>query len=170
MNSDTKIRSIGLAGLGCLAVWVTLSFGNCFYLSFESARWPVLPVQIVSSSVDTGISNVGRWWAPNVEYEYEVNGHAYRSTGVRYFMPAYYQQGEARAVQARYPQGSRTKASYDPADPGRSVLEPGVPSGLWARSLIPVFLWSLCGCILYELKHPKRRMLVRSTPEEPSYE
>jgi len=126
----------------------------------------MLPVQVVSSGVDTGTSNVGRWWAPNVEYEYQVDGHVYRSTTLRYFMPAYYQQGEARAVQAEYPQNSEAKAAYDPAHPGRSVLEPGVPSGLWARAPIPIFLWSLCAGILYEMKNPGRRILVESTPEE----
>ena len=166
MNSDTKIRSIGLAGLAILAVWVTLSLGSCFYLCLQSSRWPTLPVRIVSSGIDTGVSNVGRWWAPNVEFEYAVNGKTYRSTSVRYFMPAFYQQGEARAIQAEYPQGSQTRAAYDPVNPGRSVLEPGVPTGLWARAIIPVFLWSLCACILYEMKNPQRRTLARSIPEE----
>jgi hypothetical protein len=166
MNSDTKIRSIGLAGLATVALWVTLSLGSCFYLCLQSSRWPKLPVRIVSSGVDTGISNVGRWWSPDIEFEYGVNGKIYHSTSVRYFMPAFYQQGEARAIQAEYPKGSQTKAAYDPANPGRGVLEPGVPTGLWARAIIPVFLWSLCGAILYEMKNPQRRILVRSIPEE----
>ena len=166
MTSDTKVRSIGLAGLATVAIWVTLSLGNCFYLCLQSSRWPRLPVQIVSSAINTGISNVGRWWTPNVEFEYAVDGKTYRSTSVRYFMPAFYQQAEARAVQAEYPQGSEAKAAYDPANPRRSVLEPGVPTGLWARTIIPGFLWSLCACILYEVKKPQRRILVRSIPEE----
>ena len=166
MNSDTKIRSIGLASLATVAIWVTLNLGNCFYLCLQSSHWPQLPVRIVSSEVDTGISNAGRWWAPNVEFEYRVNGKAYRSTSVRYFIPAFYQQGEARAVQAEYPQGGQAKAAYDPANPGRGVLEPGVPTGLWTRAIVPVFLWSLCACILYEMKNPQRRILLRSIPKE----
>ena len=170
MNSDTKIRSVGLFGLGILAVWVTLSLGSCFYLCFESLRWPTVTAQVVSSGVDTGISNMGRWWAPNIEYEYTVGGRTYRSTSVRYFMPAYYQQTEAHALQAEYPRRSHTKAAYDPGDPGRGVLEPGVPSGLWLRAVIPVFLWSLCGLIFYEIKHPGRRFLLRAAPEESGFE
>jgi hypothetical protein len=170
MNSDTRIRSIGLAGLAVFAIWITLSLGNCFYLCLESARWPTSPVKVVSSGVDTGVSNVGRWWAPNVEYEYEVNGQTHRSTTIRYFMPAYYQQAEARAVQSEYPQGAQMKAAYDPANPGRSVLEPGVPSALWARAIIPVFLWSLCGCVLYGVWNPQRGILERSVPEEASFD
>ena len=166
MNSDTKIRSIGLAGLATVALWVTLSLGNCLYLCLQSSRWPRLPVRIVSSGVDTGISNAGRWWTPNVEFEYLVNGKIYRSTSVRYFMPPFYQQGEARAVQAEYPQGSEAKAAYDPANPDRGVLEPGVPAGLWARAIIPVFLLSLCAGILYEMKNLRPRIVVRPIPEE----
>jgi len=112
---------------------------------------------------------VGCWWAPNIEYEYEVNGQTHRSTTIRYFMPAYYQQAEARAVQAEYPQGTQTKAAYDPANPGRSVLEPGVPSGLWARAIIPVFLWSLCAWVPYGVRNPQPEM-GRSVPEEASFD
>ena len=168
MNSDTRIRSIGLIGLGALAVWVTLSLSASFFLCLNSLRWPTVPVRIVSSGVSTGTSNIGHWWAPEVEYEYAVSGHVYRSTNIRYFMPTFYQQEEARAVRAAYPNGTEAKASYDPHNPSRSVLEPGLPAGLWERALIPAFFWGLIGYILFEMKNPERRLLLRPSNEEAS--
>jgi hypothetical protein len=166
MNSDTRIRSIGLSLLGTIAVWVTLMIGNSFYLCANSARWPKLSVRIVSSSITTGTSNMGRWWAPEVEYEYGVNGRIYHATNIRYFMPAIFQEEGARAIQAAYPQNRFTSAAYDPADPTRAVLEPGIPSNLWVRPLVPLFLWSLCGFIFYGLKSPNRKPELRSATED----
>lgn len=166
MNSDTKIRFVGLVGLGSIAVWLTLSLGNCLYLCLTSLRWPTVLVRVTSSEVNTGVSNLGHWWVPDVEYEYQLGGQAYHSTNIHYLMPVFYHEEEARAVQATYPQDAKIRAAYDPRNPGRSVLEPGLPSGMWERALIPVFFWGLTAYLFYEIKHPERRLLLRSNPEE----
>jgi hypothetical protein len=166
MNSDTRIRFVGLFGLGSVAVWLTLSLGSCLYLCLTSLHWPTVPVQVTLSGVNTGSSNLGNWWSPDVRYEYQLDGHVYRSSNVRYLMPVFYHREEATAVQAAYPLGTQTKAAYDPHNPERSVLEPGVPPNMWERALIPVFFWALTAYILYEIKHPARRVLLRSNPEE----
>ncbi len=170
MNSDTKIHLVGLIGLGSIAVWLTLSLGTCFYLCLTSLRWPTVPVQVTASGVNTGTSNLGNWWAPDVQYEYHLGGRVYRSTNIRYLMPPFYHEEEARVVQAAYPQGAEVKAAYDPKNPARSVLEPGVPPDMWARALIPVFFWSLAFYIFYEIKHPHRRFLLRPSAETASEE
>jgi len=76
MNSDTKARFLGLIGLGSIAVWLTLSLGSGFYLCIISLRWPTVPVRVTSSGVNAGRSNMGMWWAPDVEYEYRLSGRA----------------------------------------------------------------------------------------------
>lgn len=50
-----------------------------------------------------------------------------------------YEQEEAQAVLADYPPEAQTTAAYDPRNPARSVLEPGVPPGMWKKALIPPF-------------------------------
>jgi len=164
MNSDTKARYFGLIGLGTFAVWLTLSLGNAFYLSLTSLWWPKVPARITSSGVNTGSSNLGRWWAPDLEYEYQVSGHAYRAGTIRYLMPPFHEEEPARAVLARYPPKAQTTAAYDPQNPARSVLEPGVPAGMWKKALIPLFFWALTAYIFYEIVHPKRRVMLRSNP------
>ena len=165
MNADTKTRFVGLIGLGSIAVWLTLSLGSGFYLSLASLRWPRVPVHITSSGVNAGTSNIGNWWAPAVEYTYELQGRQYHSTNVRYLMPAFYQEQDAKLVQAAYPEHTQTMAACDPRNPSRSVLEPGVPPNMWIRGLIPVFFWALMGYILFEIRHPERRFLLRSVAE-----
>src|SRR5271166_1540585 len=111
MNSDTRIRSIGLIGLGSLAVWLTLALGNAIYFGLASLRWPTVPVRITTSALNTGHSNVGSWWAPDIEYEYQLDGHTYHGTRIRYSMPLFYHEEEARAVQAAYPQDASMQAA-----------------------------------------------------------
>jgi len=165
MNSDTRARLLGLLGLGSIAVWLTISLGSAFYLSFSSLRWPKVPVRVISSGVNTGNSNVGKWWAPDVEYEYRLNGHSYRSATIRYLMPTFYEKEKAQAVLAAYPTKAQTTAAYDPQDPARSVLEPGVPPNMWRRALIPILFWALTAYIYYEIVRPDRRLLLRSNAE-----
>jgi len=161
MNSDTKARLLGLIGLGSVAVWLTISIGSSFYLCLVSLRWPKLPVRVVSSGVSTGSSNLGTWWAPDVDYVYLLNGRAYHSATIRFIEPPFYEKDGAEAVLAGYPAETQTTAAYDPKDPARSVLEPGVPPGMWKKALIPPFFWALTAYIFYEIVHPRRRWMLR---------
>jgi hypothetical protein len=165
MNSDTRIRLIGVVGLGAIAVWLTLSLGNAFYLALISQRWPTVSIRVTSSGISTGRSTVGNWWAPDIQYEYQLRGKTYHSTNIRFLMPVFYSQEDARAVQSAYPQDAQAKAAYNPRDPGRSVLEPGVPPNMWWRALIPFLFWGLAGYIFYEIRHPDRRRLLPAIRE-----
>ncbi len=165
MNYDIKARLLGLFGLGSIAVWLTLSLGNAFYLCLLSTHWPKAPARVISSGINTGSSTLGKWWAPDVEYEYRVNQHAYRGTTIRYLMPPSYEKEEAQSALSTYPAEAQTMAAYDPENPARSVLEPGVPNGMWKKALIPLFFWVLTGYIYYEIVHPRRRLMLRSNPE-----
>jgi len=146
-------------------VWLTVSLGSNFYLSIASLRWPKVLVRITSSGVNTGTSTIGTWWAPDVEYKYRVSGLPYHSATIRYLMKPFSEKEEAQSVLASYPPDAQVTAAYDPQNPARSVLEPGVPAGMWKRALIPFFFWALVAYIFYEIVHPKRRVMLRSNPE-----
>jgi hypothetical protein len=165
MNSATKGRLIGLVGLASVALWLTLSLGSDFYLCLTSLRWLTVPVRITSSDVSTGVSNMGRWWLPELTYEYQVGGQTYRSSNIRYLMPPFYHAEGARQIQTAYPKGAQVQAAIDPQKPSRSVLEPGIPEGMWWRGLIPLFFWALTGYIFYEIRNPHRRFLLLRDPE-----
>lgn len=165
MNSDTRIRSIGLIVLGSLAVWLTLALGNSIYFGLASLRWPTVPVRVTASALNTGRSNLGNWWVPDVEYEYQLDGHIYRGTNIRYSMPVFYREEEARAIQTTYPQDTHMNAAYNPRNPSLSVLKPGVSSDTWERALVPVFLWGLMAYIFYDMKRSKPEVLLESDSE-----
>src|SRR5437868_5552895 len=165
MNSDSSARFVGLFGLGIVAVWLTAGIGSGFYHCLASLHWPKVSARVTSSQVNTGTSNIGSWWAPAVEYQYEVGARSYRSSTIRYLMPHFYQETPASDVTAPYPAGSEVRAAYDPGNPSESVLEPGVPAGMWKQALIPLFFWGLVAFLHYEITHPNRRRLLRSNPE-----
>lgn len=160
MNSATKGRLVGLVGLTGLTIWLSLSLAGSLYRCLESLRWPTLPVTVVSSDVSTGVSNMGRWWQPELTYEYQVGGQSYRSSSIRYLMPPFYHAEGAREVLGAYPKGAKVQAAYNPSNPSQSVLEPGIPEGMWWRVLIPLFFWALIGYIFYEIRNPQRRFLL----------
>lgn len=160
MNSATKGRLLGVVGLASIALWLTLSVGSSLYRALESLYWPKVTVTVTSSDVSTGVSNVGRWWQPELTYEYQVAGQSYRSGNIRYLMPPFYHAEGARQIQAEYPKGEQVKAAYDPQNPASSVLEPGIPADMWWRLLMPLFFWTLIGYILYEIRNPDRRFLL----------
>lgn len=160
MNSATKGRLLGLAGLSVFAVWITISLGSSLFLCLESLTWPTVPVQVISSSLNTGESNAGRWWEPEISYAYKLEGHYYSSSNFRFMMPPIYQEAGARQIQAEYPAGTLARAAYNPRNPSQSVLAPGIPPAMWWRALIPLFFWGLLGYMYYEIKHPERRFML----------
>jgi hypothetical protein len=160
MNSATKGRFVGLVGLASLAIWLTFSVGSGLYRSLESLRWPTVSVTVTSSDVSTGVSNMGRWWQPELKYEYQIDGKNYASSRIRYLMRPFYHPEDARQIQGAYPQGRRLRAAYDPQNPSESVLEPGIPEGMWWRLLMPLFFWVLIGYLFYEIRNPQRRVLL----------
>jgi len=165
MNSDSKARMLGLFGLAIFAVWLTSGLASNFYLCLSSLSWPRVPATITSSVINTGVSNVGRYWEPAVEYDYQVNGHVYHASMVRYMMPLFYRQDEAASIQSEFPRNAQTMVACDPRNPAHTVLQPGVPAGMWWQALIPVFFWSLIGYIFYEIRHPRRRVLLGEYPQ-----
>jgi hypothetical protein len=58
-----------------------------------------------------------------VEYEFSVNGKSYRGSMINVAGSATYGRGHTLE---KYRPGSAVEVSYDPKDPRRSMLEPGV--------------------------------------------
>ena len=164
-QDDTKARLLGLFGLGVFAVWLTAGIGSNFFYSVSSRHWPKVLARITSSAVITGTSNAGRWWAPDVEFEYRVDGKLYHSSIIRYPMPSYYQKEAAADVLAPYSKDRQVTVAYDPQNPAHAVIEAGISSAMWKQACIPLFFWALSFYIFYEINRPGRRFLLRSNPE-----
>ncbi len=89
----------------------------------QSLRWPTTQGRIVVSKVATlpRASDPRFGTAPRVRYEYEVDGRTYFSHRIDFGG-----WWSAWNVVEEHPVGTTWTVSYDPEDPGRAVLEPGV--------------------------------------------
>jgi uncharacterized protein DUF3592 len=160
LDSDTNGRFVGLMGLGLLSLWLVLHLSSNFYFSIVSQHWPRATARVLSSGVYASGAGAGATFTPQVKYEFETAGKSYESTNIRYLLRTSYNAASAAEVQSSYPVGREVSVAYDPQDPSRSVLEPGVPQGMWTQALIPLFFFGLCGYIFYEITHPQRRVLL----------
>ena len=147
-------------GLGLLSLWLVLHLSSNFYFSVASTHWPKTTAHVVSSAVYASGAGAGATFSPQVKYEFETAGKSYQFNNIRYLLRTFYNVDSATEVQASYPVGSIVSVAYDPQDPSRSVLEPGVPQGMWLQALIPLFFFGLCGYIFFEITHPHRRVLL----------
>ncbi len=90
------------------------------YEAVESEGWSTTAGEITSAKVLSGRSS-----RPAVEYVFQVSEKRY--VGSRREIKDYGAgRTAADTVLAEYPVGSRIKVYFDPSDPTRSVLKPGI--------------------------------------------
>lgn len=95
-----------------------------------SAAWPTVAGQVTSSDVRHSTdSEGGDSYSPEVTYAYEVDNRSYENSTIKFGENSYNSRREAERITGRYPVGQPVNVAYDPNDPGRSVLEPGVSGG-----------------------------------------
>ncbi|HYC13340.1 MAG TPA: DUF3592 domain-containing protein [Stellaceae bacterium] len=87
--------------------------------------WPTVKAVVRSATIAPVSAEQRRRFLPKLTYEYTVAGKAY--TGDRLGVVRYsdFSESYARDYIAKRAVGSEIAVNYDPADPSRSVLEPG---------------------------------------------
>ncbi len=90
--------------------------------------WPTTEGRVVSSEVVESQSGRGTTLIPLVVYTYDVGGATYRGNRIYYSSnPKDRDPGvNAERTIAAFPADSLVKVYYDPSEPQRSVLRPGV--------------------------------------------
>ena len=121
-NAYTLI--IGLFTLGGLVtvVWGAIIIAR----ARNTARWPAATGTIEESAIASEDDDL----LPHIVFRYAVNGSDYRRTlefpgGItptREFSAEYLR---------KYPAGAAVSVYYDPRDPARATLEPGLARGDW---------------------------------------
>lgn len=113
--------------IGVMAAWE----GLC------TKRWPATFGRVLRSGIDTEVrdapSDRRHTWILHgaaVVYEYEVAGEKHTANAV-HSGNASVSPRHAQRIANRYPVGSDIQVYYNPADPKKALLEPGVPPGLW---------------------------------------
>lgn len=134
---------LGLVGLGVL-VWGFIRMRQ----SARTRSWPTTQGTIRSSRVtsreapalqtetsydDDAPAPAPRiLYSPQVEYTYTVEGQRYTGTELTLDSVEVSNKQHAQAHAARYAPGRPVTVFYDPEDPSRALLEPGVHSTSWA--------------------------------------
>ena len=65
-------------------------------------------------------------YSPAVSYNYDVDGTTYSSDLLGFIRVWTDDESDAQGMVQRYPVGQTVTAYYDPGDPSRAVLDPGV--------------------------------------------
>ncbi|HVW21819.1 MAG TPA: DUF3592 domain-containing protein [Opitutaceae bacterium] len=143
--STTASRMTG-AVFGLLGAGLIFWGAQTVRLAYCSVRWPTATATILSSRVRASRGQRRTSYRPDIRYEYEVEGRAYPGSRVAFGGP-WEHDAAAQAVR-RYPPGADVPVSYDPAEPARSVLEPGAGAGVWVNPGSGLLLLALAGFFL----------------------
>ena len=133
--------------------------GNELRQGSKTKNWPAVPGRILSSKVQSGHSSSkgsihqsraeGRTdYIVKVRYTYEVDGHAFEGSRLRFGNRMYDSRSRAQKERERYPPGKKIEVFHDPESPQSSVLVKG--SGMsWVAIGLGglVFLLGLGVCI-----------------------
>ena len=100
----------------------------------QTLDWPSVEGKVLSSSVlarqssrrQVGETSGGVSFYPRVRFEYSVAGVSYQGDQVSVGEVGRAFRTSAEAVSGKYRPGQGVTVFYDPLQPGRSVLEPGV--------------------------------------------
>jgi len=126
-------------GAGCLfsfgvALLVMTSALYFWYLSAdteaqEALDWPSVPGEILESEISPRLAagpGSDQTHSLSMRYRYLIDGQQLEGTRLHTLPSELLSGDKAREIQARFPVGAQVSVHYDPEDPQRSLLEPGV--------------------------------------------
>jgi hypothetical protein len=125
-----------LSALGMLAIFGLIGGGLAFWGwnilqdARASASWPTADGIVSSSEVDHSTdAEGGDSYSPEVDYQYTIDGQNHINDTIKFGENSYNSRRRAEEITATYPVGRQVTVYYDPEQPDKSVLEPGVTAG-----------------------------------------
>jgi hypothetical protein len=132
-----------IGGSMVLTWWKTLRLG------YASLKWPRARGTIVSSELegypDVPFSSRFRIRVPAIEYEFVVDGTRYTGSMVSVAVGTGYSADNAIH---KYRKGDEVDVSYDPIDPRRAMLQPGVYHDAYTFICIGTLLIACGACAM----------------------
>ncbi|MHC5540007.1 DUF3592 domain-containing protein [Singulisphaera rosea] len=128
--------------------------GQAFLTARASVNWPTVPGVLTQAKVrDPGIGG----FHADVVYIYTVAGRQFAGTRIRASDGEHKQrEGAEQALRGLAP-GQQVTVHYDPADPGRSLLQTGAGFQEYAQLFVPVGMLSYGIYLLVSLRRSRRR-------------
>jgi len=134
----SSIFSMGiflLVGLG-LTYWGW----NILQDARASAAWPAADGVVTRSEVTRSTdSDGGDSYSPEITYTYTVNNEQLANKTIKFGENSYSSRKKAEGIANSYPVGKNVTVYYDPQQPEKSVLEPGVSAGSYIVIGIGIF-------------------------------
>ncbi|CAN5429313.1 hypothetical protein BH10PLA2_BH10PLA2_33050 [soil metagenome] len=100
--------------------------GRNAWLAQECLTWPSISGVIVASEIEAH----DEMTAAKIRYEYVVEGKILEGRAVSFGDVGSSDSSHAQAIVKKYPVGTQVSIFYEPSNPTRSVLEPGLNLGL----------------------------------------
>jgi hypothetical protein len=148
---------LGVVGLGVIVVGLW-RMGQ----ASRARRWPTVQGTVLSSTTASRTAPPPpplegededeerppqTLYRPVVRYTYNVGGHAFTSETLGPEDLEVSSERHAREHAARYPRGAQVTVYYDPDDPDRAYLEPGVRAGSWIMPGVGVVFLIVTGAL-----------------------
>lgn len=126
---------------------VLFTGGRALWDARASSSWPTVAGIVAASEVESHSGDDGITYSAEVMYDYEVGKVKYSSNRIAFGDYGSSNPGRARGIVNRYPKGADVTVAYQPADPGKSVLEVGVQ---WQAFFMPAFglVFFTVGCLM----------------------
>jgi Protein of unknown function (DUF3592) len=134
--------ALGAASAFCL--WVAIPMGltlaSAWIEARASASWPKAPGRMLAGSIDHP-THRPRDYTLHFRYEFAVDGKRHEGTQIN--AGDVIDTSRFAELQERYAAGRVVSVAYDPVNPSRSVLEPGVTRGHWFLFIAPPVLYGM---------------------------
>jgi hypothetical protein len=86
---------------------------------------------VLESKIAVNDSDDGTTYGADVSYEFVVNDRKYKGDKVTISEVSTSSRSRAKKIVDRYPKRKKIPVFYDPSDPEKNVLEPGLSGGSW---------------------------------------
>jgi hypothetical protein len=124
----------------------------------ESLRWPTSEAVVVASEIEENRSIPKKpSFTPKVRFKYSVEGRELTGTAISNHDVGYGDRSNAQEIVDKYRVNSLHTAYYDPVNPKKAVLEPGLNWRAYLFLLIPLAFVLISIFLIVGVRQMKRQ-------------
>ncbi len=124
---------------------------------FEAKDWKQMNALVVKSDIKESSSDDGTTYAPDVIYQYVINGVVYYSNQITFFEYSSSNYQRSSDIVNKYVVGKEISILVDSSEPLNAVIEPRVPQLQLLFGLIPLVLLLIFYAILRSFKSTSKK-------------
>ena len=142
---------------------VLIAIGVSSYRKTKTTQsWPSTEGTVLATNIRRYNDEGTIRFAPEVDYEYQVDGQTYKSSQIRpEVFISFLDDDEAKRFLEKYAVGSKVQVFYDPATPTKAVIEPRAAPVLHFVTLMGVISCTFA-LIVYYVSYRRHRRRLRA--------